>query len=75
MTSIENIRKKFIPGLPNYVLPKTMPAYAIIKDKPKSFEMINVSIPKIGHDEALICVMASGINYNTIWTIDGNPVS
>ena len=75
MNTLFSGAEDFIPGLPAYRVPKTMGAYAIIKGKKNSFELTEVVVPKIGHDEALICVRASALNYNTIWTIDSNPVS
>lgn len=75
MSDINYLRDNFFPSMSDYDIPKTMPAFAVLKDKPNSFEIIEVPVPKIGHDEALICVMACGLNYNTVWTIDGNPVS
>ncbi len=67
--------EEFEPGKKFYNIPKNMTAYAVIKDRPKSFELIEVEVPKIGVDEALVCVKAAALNYNTIWTIDGSPIS
>ena len=75
MTDLNSLRKNFEPGQSEYEIPKTMPAYAVLKNKPNSFEIIEAQVPKIGHDEALVCVMACGLNYNTVWTIDSNPIS
>ena len=75
MASINKIRDTFSPGQSEYNLPEKMPAYAVLKNKPGSFELIEVPIPKVSYDEALICVMASGLNFNTIWTIDSTPIS
>lgn len=34
-----------------------------------------VPMPELAPDEALVAVMASGINYNTVWSAMGRPVS
>src|SRR5436853_7006110 len=33
-----------------------------------------VSVPAIGPDEALVYVMAAGVNYNNVWAALGRPV-
>ena len=38
------------------------------KDPAKALHIHHVPTPEIGPDEALIAVMASSINYNTVWT-------
>jgi crotonyl-CoA reductase len=45
------------------------------KDPRKSLHVQDVATPEIGPGEALIAVMASAINYNTVWTSIFEPVS
>ena len=45
------------------------------KDPRKSLHVQEVPTPEIGPGEALIAVMASAINYNTVWTSIFEPVS
>jgi len=45
------------------------------KDPRKSLHVQSVPTPEIGPGEALIAVMASAINYNTVWTSIFEPVS
>lgn len=45
------------------------------KDPRKSLHVQQVATPEIGPGEALIAVMASAINYNTVWTSIFEPVS
>ncbi len=72
-------------GLP---LPKTFRAVTTHKDEQKMFEGMasaekdprkalhvdEVPIPEIGPNEALIAVMASAINFNTVWTSIFEPL-
>lgn len=44
-------------------------------DVRKSLHIEEVPLPEIGHDEALIAVMASAINYNTVWSAMFRPMS
>ena len=44
------------------------------KDPRKSLHVDTVSLPAVGPGEALIAVMASAINYNTVWTSIFEPV-
>src|SRR3954466_1079279 len=60
-------------------VPKTMYAWAIRKERhgpPESSMQIEV-VPTwpIGDDEALVFVMAGGVNYNGIWAGLGQPIS
>lgn len=75
MTELFVGEQEFVSGQTVYDIPKTMGAFAVLKGPPNSFELIEVPTPKIGHDEALICVRACALNYNTIWTIDATPIS
>ncbi|MEO6884749.1 MAG: crotonyl-CoA carboxylase/reductase [Jatrophihabitantaceae bacterium] len=45
------------------------------KDPRKSLHLQRVPTPEIGPGEALVAVMASAINYNTVWTSIFEPVS
>jgi crotonyl-CoA reductase len=45
------------------------------KDPRKSLHIDEVPVPELGPGEALVAVMASSINYNTVWTSIFEPVS
>ncbi len=45
------------------------------KDPSKSLHLDEVPIPELAPGEALVAVMASAINYNTVWTSIFEPVS
>ena len=45
------------------------------KDPRKSLHYEQVPLPEIGPGEALVAVMASAINYNTVWSAIFEPVS
>ncbi len=45
------------------------------KDPRKSLHVEDVRTPELGPGEALVAVMASAINYNTVWTSIFEPVS
>ncbi len=59
-------------------VPPYMHAQVIRKERfgePKgAFQRERVAIPEIGPDEALVLVMAAGINYNNVWAALGVPV-
>lgn len=44
------------------------------KDPRKSLHVDDVPLPELGPGEALVAVMASSINYNTVWTSIFEPV-
>jgi crotonyl-CoA reductase len=44
------------------------------KDPRRSLHLDEVPVPQVGPGEALIAVMASAINYNTVWTSIFEPV-
>jgi crotonyl-CoA reductase len=44
------------------------------KDPRQSLHLDDVSVPELGPGEALVAVMASAINYNTVWTSIFEPV-
>jgi crotonyl-CoA reductase len=45
------------------------------KDPRRSLHVDEVPLPELGPGEALVAVMASAINYNTVWTSIFEPVS
>jgi len=45
------------------------------KDPRASLHVDDVPVPEVGPGEALVAVMASAINYNTVWTSIFEPVS
>jgi crotonyl-CoA reductase len=45
------------------------------KDPRKSLHVDEVPVPELAPGEALVAVMASAINYNTVWTSIFEPVS
>ncbi|HEY5033275.1 MAG TPA: crotonyl-CoA carboxylase/reductase, partial [Actinomycetes bacterium] len=45
------------------------------KDPRRSLHVEQVPTPELGPGEALVAVMASSINYNTVWTSIFEPVS
>jgi len=75
-STIKNLAASFQPGMLNYDVPETMPARVVTKNTIGTLSLVelDVAVPKIGPDEALIAVKAAGINFNTIWTAFGKPV-
>jgi len=45
------------------------------KDPRKSLHVDDVPVPELGPGEALVAVMASAVNYNTVWSSIFEPVS
>ncbi len=45
------------------------------KDPRKSLHFDEVAVPELGPGEAIVAVMASAINYNTVWTSIFEPLS
>jgi crotonyl-CoA reductase len=45
------------------------------KDPRKSLHVEKVDVPELGPGEAIVAVMASAINYNTVWTSIFEPMS
>jgi crotonyl-CoA reductase len=45
------------------------------KDPRRSLHVEEVDVPELGPGEAIVAVMASAINYNTVWTSIFEPVS
>lgn len=60
-------------------VPKKMYANVIREERfgePKdAFKVEVVDVPEIGPDEALVLVMAAGINYNNVWAALGIPLN
>jgi len=44
------------------------------KDPRKSLHVQDVAVPELGPDEAYVAVMASSINFNTVWTSIFEPL-
>ena len=40
----------------------------------KAFQVEEIEVPEVGPDDALVLVMAAGINYNNVWAARGVPV-
>ncbi|MBM9439355.1 crotonyl-CoA carboxylase/reductase, partial [Streptomyces bryophytorum] len=47
---------------------------SVDKDPRKSIHLDEVPVPELGPGEALIAVMASSVNYNTVWSSIFEPV-
>ena len=76
------------PGFADIPLPDTYRAITVHKDEVdmfagmpsrdkdprQSLHLDEVPVPELGPGEALVAVMASGINYNTVWTSIFEPV-
>ncbi|MBT3159471.1 crotonyl-CoA carboxylase/reductase, partial [Streptomyces sp. G11C] len=45
------------------------------KDPRKSLHLDDVPLPELGPGEALVAVMASSVNYNSVWTSIFEPLS
>ncbi|MCI0483308.1 MAG: crotonyl-CoA carboxylase/reductase, partial [candidate division NC10 bacterium] len=56
-------------------VPQSMHAYLIRQDRfgepIKAFRVEQVEVPSLKPDEALVYVMAAGINYNNVWAALG----
>ena len=78
MTNSPNLGKPpTIPPLGE--VPAEMPAWVIRKERfgepLQSFQLESMKTPEPGPGEALVLVMAAGVNYNGIWAGLGKPVS
>src|SRR5690349_5233611 len=64
---------------PQFHVPKLMWAWAIRKERHgrplQAMQLEQVPAPQVGEDEALVLVMAAGVNYNGVWAALGEPVS
>lgn len=60
-------------------VPRNMVAQVIRAERfgepQKAFQMETVQVPEIGDNDALVFVMAAGINYNNVWAARGIPVN
>ncbi|MEV8454134.1 crotonyl-CoA carboxylase/reductase [Streptomyces sp. NPDC052095] len=45
-----------------------------VKDPRKSLQLMDVPVPELGPGEALVAVMASSVNYNTVWSSIFEPL-
>ena len=77
MSTLLDISNNFKSGQDSYNIPEMMPAKVVSQNTIGSLKLedVSVPVPEIGPDEALIAVMSGGINYNTVWTALGKPVS
>jgi crotonyl-CoA carboxylase/reductase len=59
-------------------IPARMPAQVIRPQRygqpSAAFEIEEIGVPEVGSDDALVLVMAAGINYNNVWAARGVPV-
>jgi crotonyl-CoA carboxylase/reductase len=59
-------------------IPPRMYAQVIRPDRfgepEKAFQVEELPVPEVGPDDALVLVMAAGINYNNVWAARGLPV-
>ncbi|MGQ0532933.1 MAG: crotonyl-CoA carboxylase/reductase [Caulobacteraceae bacterium] len=64
---------------PQFHVPENMWAWAIRKERHgrplKAMQLEQVPTPQVGEDEALVLVMAAGVNYNGVWAALGEPLS
>src|SRR5215475_12368367 len=64
---------------PQFHVPKMMWAWAIRKERHgrplQAMQLEQVPTPEVGEDEALVLVMAAGVNYNGVWAALGEPMS
>jgi crotonyl-CoA carboxylase/reductase len=60
-------------------LPETMSAWVIRKEREgdlsEAFQLEEIEVPEPGPFEAIVRVMAAGVNFNTVWAALGQPVS
>ena len=59
-------------------VPKRMYAQVIRPERfgepEKAFQIEDIDIPEVGPHDALVLVMAAGVNYNNVWAAKGIPV-
>src|SRR5215470_2813235 len=64
---------------PQFHVPEKMWAWAIRKERHgrplQAMQLEQVPTPQVGEDEALVLVMAAGVNYNGVWAALGEPMS
>ena len=75
--NIDELRRTFSSNKTSYSIPSLMPAMVAKKGMVGNLQLHQESVqtPHIGSDEALVAIMAAGLNFNTIWTALGEPVS
>jgi crotonyl-CoA carboxylase/reductase len=60
-------------------LPELMKAVVIRKEREgeplQSMRVEEVPVPEVGPNEALVLVMAAGVNFNGVWAAQGKPIS
>jgi crotonyl-CoA carboxylase/reductase len=60
-------------------LPETMSAWVIRKEREgdvsEAFRLEEIEVPEPGPFEAIVRVMAAGVNFNNVWAALGKPVS
>ena len=60
-------------------VPKQMHAQVIRQDRfgepAKAFQREIIDVPEVGPHDALVYVMAAGVNYNNVWASLGSPVN
>src|SRR3982750_1689963 len=60
-------------------MPKKMLAWCIRPDREgdpdTAMKLEEVDVPAVGPNEALVLVMAAGVNFNGVWAARGKPVS
>ena len=60
------------------VVPQRMHASLIRRDRygppATAFQLEQVAVPRLGHRQVMVYVMAAGINYNNVWAALGKPI-
>ena len=60
------------------VVPQRMHASLIRRERfgppATAFQMEQVAVPRLGHRQVMVYVMAAGINYNNVWAALGKPI-
>lgn len=77
-TSIEEVEHRPVPEqyLAAHLRAKDVDMFSGVADKDvrKSLRVGNVPMPELAPDEVLIAVMASSVNYNTVWSAMFEPI-
>jgi crotonyl-CoA carboxylase/reductase len=67
------------PGVEPGELPETMAAWVIRQEREgepiDAFQLEQIEVPQPGAFEAIVRVMAAGVNFNNVWAALGEPVS
>jgi hypothetical protein len=66
--NIDELRRTFSSNKKSYSIPPLMPALVAKKGMVGNLQLHQESVqtPHIGSDEALVAIMAAGLNFNTI---------